>query len=312
MILSLYNIIGALKGSIPQINENYRYRGSKSRIPSSSALNRYKHHIQEIHFGGAYRKEILQLKQCNNLHTIRISTINSYNQPSILGALTPLIRAHSSTLQKILVTPLFYELSIPPDEFFEAISQCSNLKILSLRSLQQLPLVLRACSIPHTLGLQFVHFDYDQEEGFGFEFLTIQDISALYSGSFSSVGGQRGAAELTRCCHNLKSLTLGIPKCIGPLPEYSLYFNSKWNCDDYLKTLLQDPLALPHLESLDISCTTAEDKLYGELLKQLDQIKSLNARYSDIGLKWFQALIARIVALLKAIWSKRFLRHAQD
>ncbi|KAF9109831.1 hypothetical protein BGX27_007148 [Mortierella sp. AM989] len=278
-----------------------------STYPTGSALQRNKHHIQEIVFFNDYPQEYFLLRDCLRLRAVTIhhptSLNRGYTQASqrlweryIFMSFAILVSAHTSTIQNVTLDFYMDALASPPMEIWDALNQCPKLDQLYLSTLRvspnHTPSFFQACSKAQSLTLKFVAIlDFPRESDENpINYINcdrLQEVKIIRAVEYIpfECDTPYSQARMLRRFHNLRSLDYRFEgdKQYSPTPSVC--------ATNFFRTIIQGSWILHQLENLNFASAQIGDALLAEVLGKMHRIRSLNVSDTSFGHLSLQALL---------------------
>ncbi|KAF9433028.1 hypothetical protein BGZ76_009977 [Entomortierella beljakovae] len=269
------------------------YIYSQKLYPTGSALERHKHHIQELHFSNVFPEEyFLSLRGFPRLRILSsngiISTLGYDYEESlvelILNQHSAFISAHSSTLERIEISATSTFCYTPNSILWNALAGCTSLKLLRLSEMNVLDhfkeffaiwnvaetIELIEVTLPEWESVMTTLYpdEYDPENpwqsGNSFVLPGVRNLNMHYCPVHLS------QAMFIRSCVNLESLVLGHTS-----DEYDSDTEQEDGTSSFAQTLIMDPWPLTQLTCLDISSTNFDDNQIANILSRICCLKEL-------------------------------------
>ncbi|KAF9357006.1 hypothetical protein BGX26_004380 [Mortierella sp. AD094] len=290
---------------------------TKYRYPTGGSLERYKNHIQEIHFLGLCPSEFLKIQGCHRLHTLTFQMSSTFDFDS--GWLVPastlfvkFVTTYSSTLRSIKI-----QAKVPSSSnLWNVLAGCPNLIDLDLTGHTvtegDWPLLLQLWGRLRSLSFSRVTIAPRPESAYevacnpgtdvnvsgggsgGVNLRGPRELSLEGSNFRNSLVASDGAADLValiRRNHKLESLRWRWTASRG----LSGPFNDA--CRVFFQALSNSPWSLTALQSLDLQGAFVSDEILASILYQVYHLKTLKASRTKFGPLCFNALIGEGNAL---------------
>ncbi|ORZ04718.1 hypothetical protein BCR41DRAFT_362557 [Lobosporangium transversale] len=253
----------------------------RSSYPTSEALRRYKEYIECLEFHHIFPKEYMTLHGCGRLRQITCNMDSSVDS-STRNDLSNLIKVHSSTITE------FRSECSSLREIWEALLKCTHLENLAIHGTDiledEVDLFFQVCKNIGALDMSEVLIaqlpsDFLDNRSGKFIFPNISAVRFFDTQIVDSPHPHTSSVclgMLTRRCPRLRSLD-HYNSNIKAQPR------KRMNIDFYRTVFLHHPYTLTNLSDLHLTGMEIKDKDMAALLRQMTELRWLEAPDCDFG-----------------------------